>query len=1042
MAKISYRLRSAILALCYCVTPFKAAMAEEADTYLGPKVPAPEAIKAFEKYWQEFDRYDQKSFKSSISEYNKDAAALEQKSQEALKQSLTEQHQYLSEAAAKYRKFILEHPENENLPWVYLNITQILQQLAMIEDQQGGKNANTFREDGLAYLDSLHKQFPEFAAKEESLYLQGLLLSGTGRTEAALRVWSKLTQVAKRSIYSLHASLAVGDEAFQREKLDEAREAYERALAVARKLPENQREYEALRVQYRLAWVEYRDGSLTKAVNYAIQVLTPGRLSHSRQRLEKMQADAVDILADALYENDQVAFSKTTLKRTELTIFGGAVALRLMDNYLAAGGVAKAQEIGELAKDRFAVTKQAPQILERLAKVYQDRQMPEKRLDALERLALLLPEQSLWRTRYRDDFTATKAMEEKAAWAALTCANEYYEKGLQTGSVPAYAQAASFYKLIVQFQPHNDQANDLRLKIAHSSYFSDKLADAEEQYQYLRDNQKLNDAQTKVVAYQLVMTREREWRGVLAQAIQEKKDLTQDATVIDRLRKLESSVEEYAAKYPNSGEIGSSRTVDLLLVAAAANRDMENYVQAQKYWDRALASEPTPPQRAIAIRGIVLAAVKSQNNALIIDTTRKFIELEKTHPNDSTLSQELKGVLAQGLRRESDQLSQKGEVLAAGLLLLNTCSHVQNMPDWETLYRDGAFYLGIAGQWSQAQKAAQTYIDGDYREHLDDILYLKGRSQEYQMRFEPAAQTYVQLGESYPGYEKTLVSLGRAEKLASADENWALAGKAAVLQAKLQPDNQQKMNALERASQAFAKADQPKKSLEAAQQRQSIAKDDNDKLVAQLALAKAQMDAGLDEQALKTYGQIASRTDNARDDLEPKTYEGLKGESNFYLAEEERSAFEDFDMIERQGDLRGNFAEKLKRFEKMALLYDKSASSSDPEWSARSRFALGEMAEKFALDITAATRSERKDISPGLRGEFDDAQKRLQAIAKKSFGTNLLQANRSPRLYRDNVWVKKSSIKLTGLTGSKADQDIEPIPAAIGDSTIQSWSVE
>mgnify|MGYP005706818923 CR=1 FL=1 len=62
-----------------------------------------------------------------------------------------------------------------------------------------------------------------------------------------------------------------------------------------------------------------------------------------------------------------------------------------------------------------------------------------------------------------------------------------------------------------------------------------------------------------------------------------------------------------------------------MLVAASANRDMMRYERASRYWRRALVSSPNQAQRGIAIRGLVIAAMKDGAAIDVLNTARRFL---------------------------------------------------------------------------------------------------------------------------------------------------------------------------------------------------------------------------------------------------------------------------------------------------------------------------------------------------------------------------------------------------------------------------------
>ncbi len=999
-----------------------------------------QAMRAFRQYWQNFDAYEKKTFADQSDKFQQSWKSLSEQHDKSQKELDASQLALLKETEKRYIDILAEHGNTNQSPYVYLNVIHVKIRLADHYAVKDESLAQETRDAAITLFEQFAEKHTDFANRDEALYLQAYLLGQLGRQDQANRIWAKLAKQTKNTMYGVHAALAVGDVHFRQDEAKEALSFYQKALRVLNNVDIPQKDYEKLRIQYRVAWAAYRAADLKTATETALQILTPGRQNLNLSERQKMDEDAIDLLANALYENDNIQQTLVVLKRKELIYAGPSVALRIMRRYSSVDAREKMIAVGKTAAETYPTNRETPLVLSALADAYGD-ERDEPRLAALEKLALMLPPKSLWRTRHHEDFAAIKTMEETSLPAAEKTADFYYQKGLATGNVPSYIAASSFYDLLLQHDPTGAKANEQRMRIAHCYFFADKLELAETHYRQLMTDQKLNEDMLRMSSYQLALTREKRWRYVFSQTVSAGKDPSQDGITVERLRFLEESVEEYANRFPKGNEDESARTVDLLLIAAAANRDHESYSQASRFWERALVSQPTRTQRAIAIRGLVLSTVKTGKPADVVAITGRFLSNEATNDWEPGLSSELKAILAKGLVDESERLNQLGDVEGAANILVENTERFKDLPDWDRLNRDGAYLLAIAGNWSRAEKTAQNYLEAKRSAVAGDMAYLLARSSEYQLRFGEAAQRYLSMGTKNPSHPKAQLSLERAEKLSDAENNWLNAAKAAQLQAERTDKSELKVAAYARAVDYYERAKRPDLAQAMAKDRMHHSRELAQRLDSELLLARAQFASGNEKGALQLFAEIGRRAEDGKDKLSQDDYSRIAGETSFQVGEEKREAFEDYSLAERRGKMDEKLLTKMKMFESMSQLYDKATKSLDPEWSARSRYTLGEAAEKFANEITAIARQEQWDMSFQQRKEWEQTANTLQAIAKKSHSTNVLNANVADKRLRDNVWVKKSNLKLTGLTGTSTSTSSEPLPPATGQYLPNQWSL-
>ena len=1005
----------------------------EQDMLLG-EFPSPRALEAYRNFWQSFDQYESSVISRGKSRYNSAWEYLKRDS--AVKQNLHRENQleYLRRAASRYQQHLEEHEGAGNSPHVYLNLAWVLNQIGSIEKATDGGGA-AIKEEAIGVLTEMARKFPEFSRKDKSLYLKAIVLADLGQTQRAMGVWKKLATATTGTIYVVHANTAVGDFYFNKEENKKALQYYKRALQLVPGIPEKSRiDYEKIRVQYRVAWAAYRVANLQLAINTGINLLTPGRQGRKLKKQQKIEKDAVELIGDALFENGDIFYTRQTLKRKILLRFAPAIGLRILRNYLDAKVQDDLLDLAGFLTRKFPTAREAPLILSIQAKVLDESGRKEQAVYVSEKLALFLPAQSLWRARHGSNFQAMQEMEELARGAAVRAAAWYYERGMATGNVSAFRSSASWFDILINDRPNGPEAMDWRLKRAHSYYFSGKLKVADHLYSTLKKDFKVGTPTLKIAAYQHVLTREKRWRKAYSKLVAKGQNPGKDPGVIEKLRHLEASIEDFANRFPPSHKDGEiDRSVDLLLVGAAANRDLEKFANATRYWERVLVSNPTPGQRAIAIRGIVLAKIRGGNHAEVITAVKHYLRLEDWKKLGISLGNELRGILSKATIRYGGQLNDEGKVRQAGEMMTETAREFRRLPDFDLIFRDGAYLLAIGGAWTEARMAAAEYLDGGYTRKRADMTYLLARSLEYQIRFANSAHAYLEMGTLYPKHSRAPASLKRAEKLAAAEGDFDTAAKAATLIGKRAKQRRKRLAAYSRAARYYQKGNDHQNALKMARLRRKASKSGVEKMESDLLVARSLYATEQIDKAMAMWKKLATRSRKFRERMDEASFGEISGESHFRLAEEDRARFEDFGILEREGGVLNNVNQKFAFFNDMSRNYEKAIAAKHKDWTPRARFMVAEGADRLADELAGIPGKVDTPLPDKTRERLESMVVRLRKIARKHHGRNLIARSKDPAKYKGNTWIRKSSIKMNNVQNPDAPRRFEDeLPPAVG----------
>ena len=269
-----------------------------------------------------------------------------------------------------------------------------------------------------------------------------------------------------------------------------------------------------------------------------------------------------------------------------------------------------------------------------------------------------------------------------------------------------------------------------------------------------------------------------------------------------------------------------------------------------------------------------------------------------------------------------------------------------------------------------------------------------------------------------------------------------MAAQAAAAYAAASKDRGEQISHYRDAVEYAQKTDNPDIALDYARKLADVSVDRQDKLVAEMIGAKISYKAGNQTVALETYKKVAHDAKQRENIMDQAIFADLYGESNFLLGEESRAQFEDFVIKDRGGSLTENLKQKLKYLDNLTRFYSESAKSGHPIWQPQSNYMIGVTTEALADEVAAL----QFDTSLAMNGADQDKMKakadRLRKIAQNYFGKNLQLRNRNPVVFHDNVWIKRSNLKLFGKSDLPQKNELSTIlPDEIGNNLISQWSI-
>jgi tetratricopeptide (TPR) repeat protein len=628
-------------------------------------------------------------------------------------------------------------------------------------------------------------------------------------------------------------------------------------------------------------------------------------------------------------------------------------------------------------------------------------------------------------------------MEDIARSANELVASEYYQQGLDTGNPRKFTLAANYYAILLVDSPSSDNALKWRLQIANAKYFAGNLGEAERGYSELIAGLKTPEEILLTAHYQRVLTLEKIWRTEFESAVQKSQDISKNQRILSNLSNLEDAVEEHATRFP-----AQSRSIDLLIVAASANRDQDRFTQAGRFWQRVLISNPSPGQRSIAVRGLIFNKIRAGKPAEIIESATNFLKFEQADSMTGGLRQELLGVLATAANDESTRLVKRGQSDEAGTILLQAVSDFDDLPHREKFWRDGAYFLAISGNWARAQASAENFLTENFREFSGDMKYLLARAHEYQLRFSQSVKSYIDLAEADPTHPRAVTSLERAEKLALADNNFFMAGRAAQDLASHLKETPDRLAKLDAAIDYYMQGSAFAKARQTAEARLKNSHSVVEKLKSELALGRIRYQSGDVQVAIDDLDTLSKQIDRAKPEL-GNSYRRLASETNMILGEHALKLFQNTKLNGLKSNAAAQVDRKSRIFTDLTERLDKVARLEVADFSPKARFLVAQSATIFADEISSIPSRNGEPATLRNQTRFNQNVNHLRDLAQKYHGSNILAKQRSPQSFIRNEWIGKSAIALSNMSSSERSTrsvNIDQLSTASSSDLPQQWS--
>lgn len=992
----------------------------------------PASANALKEYWDAYQAYSKKRSVKRLSVYSGNLQKFTEAEAKAERIRLRQEAELLENAIANYEEQLKLVAPGDPRADAMLNQSIAMNRLASIFDSLD-KDSVFVRKSAISLLEEVVKQYPDYSEVDKARYYLAVNLELADKEIEAKKIWNELAKSENSNIYVTHANVIIADHYFDLDRYEHSISFLNRGL---NKLNEsNTKRFDPLifEIRYRLAWSNYRAGHLEESILNCIEILKPGSAIKTESARNNIKNDAVTLIANSLYEIRDPARIRSFLTKPDLSIAMPEILLKLTEKFQSIEDHTAANIVASNMPINMATSPFYPDILNARGKSLGALGMQSERMDVYEEIAILLPRTSLWRSRNSHDHATVSRMEQLGRDAAISAASWHLNQGFETRSLENFRKAEQLYTMLESSFPGDEELIRWQVNRAYAELNQEKLEMAATTLAKLRSNLSLKGDDLKKVSYQQVIVAERIWRKAFALALDGGATPGTDRESVAKLAQFDKEVAAYASKYP-----GRSESIDMQLSLAGAWRDHGNSTRSAAIWKQVLLNNPQKHQRVTALRGIVYAPISERNNEQAIATITRFLKLEDWKTLGQPIKKEFEKTLSYVVSRRYEDLSKDARFDESSDLLLSIGKNFSTVPNSDRFYRDGAYQQAMAGRWTAAEDSARTYLTGANSKFRGDMLYLQARSQEYQLKFNEAAKSYLQLAKTQPGHSKASSSLAKALDLSKANNDFAVQTEAVLLAVNREKVAQKRYELLLVGAGLYLQQGNSAEAWKLATKAKSTSKNTPERLNAELLEARILIENQQIDSGIEKLGDIRKEADIERSNMGREEWADIVSKASLMKAAEEEKKFSATAISSSDQEVNRTLSLKTEIFENLTNIYEEVIAAKSSEHVSEARYRLAAVAEVLSKDISSVLFNNEAKMAYRDQERLKSQAKRLANIASSLHSENALVGTREPAMIGRSAWVRKSWLKVNG--GVQSEQS-PSIPASARAELPYQWSL-
>lgn len=819
----------------------------------------------------------------------------------------------------------------------------------------------------------LIKDFPSYKLNDASYYLLGYCEEKQERFESARSAYEQLIAAYPKSKFTIEAWVRLGEYYFDAydvpDALTKAADAYEHAIAD----PTHPLYDKAL---YKLGWVYYRmdrfDDSVARFFALADFYQAEAKKKGDDEVGGDLRAEALQYTAISFVDEKWGSLAKAQEMFAKLggRAYEGEVYRRMADVYFDQTKHPEAIEAYRLVLQKDPLTKDAPQIQQRIVQAFERDRKLEEAFAESSKLANMFVPGTPWHERWKRDPDVVLAAGDLAEKSLYSTAIYHHQQALVYKqeqkfelAKAAFETAAKAYQSYLGRFPRSKNAYEMEFYWAECLYNSFQFADAAKHYAAVRDSSQdvkyLNDAAySAVLAWQKQLDLEIRNGTTPALKVIISKDRPEgDVPKPIALTSTEQQYVDNSDKFLVRVKAGDEKAPGIAYRAAEIFYTHNQFDEARKRFETIIASFPKSEVARYAVNLIVESYLIDKNYAKVEEVAARLSENKDVIDPKSELFSQLKKFELGGKFKLAEELMAKGEYDAAAKKYIEL---VQAEPKHEfadkALNNAAVCYENVQRFDSALRLYERIFSEYPTSALADSALFRVAYNAFRSYDYEKAIEKYQKLVKDYPQSKERESALYNTARLLESLQRYNEAAAAYLRFADAYPKSEEAPKAQFLAAVVYEKTQDWTKQIGALNEFvQKFSKDSKQtELVveARKKVGDAYDKLNKDKEAIKAWESAADEFDkrNLKAENSPIAAEAA-AYSRFQLAE---VVFRDFDRLKIAGAgkaLENSLKNKKESVKKVNAAYDLVVKYKRVEWTLAAFYRKGHALERFAQAV-------------------------------------------------------------------------------------------
>lgn len=890
----------------------------------------------------------------------------------------------------------------------------------------------------IALYSRLISQFPDYRLLDAAYYLQGYCQEKMEKFEPARDAYLALIAKFPKSKFTIEAWVRIGEYYFdadptqEKDPLDKAADAYAHATQdKAHPLYD--------KALYKLGWVYYRQDKFDQGVD-AFLALIDFYQDEAKKKKEDvvggdLRNEAIQYTAVSLVDEKwgSLAKAQELFAKRGGRPYEAEVYRRMGDIYFDQTKHPEAIEAYRLVLQKDPLTKDAPQIQQKIVQAYERDRKLEEAFGESSKLGTMFAVGTPWHEKWKHDpdvITAAAELAEKSLYSTAIYHHQqalaYKQEGKYDQAKGAFETAAKAYDAYLKKFPRSKNAYEMEFYLAECLYNSLQFKEAIVHYAAVRDSSQdvkyqQEAAFSAVLAGQKALELDAAGAGCPTLPVVLSKDWPENkkptpVPLCDTEKLLIQSSDLYVSKVKQPDE----KSPGIAYKAAEIFYKHQMFDEARKRFDAIIAGYPSSDVAQYAVNLEIETYLIEKNNAKVEEMGEKLLALKVNgksvvDPN-SELAKSLTKYKLGGRFKGAEELMAKGEYdLAAQKYLALVAEAPQHEFADKALNNAAVCYENMRRYDSALRLYERIFKEYPKSKLADAALFRVGLDAEQSYDFDKAVDTYQKLVKDYPQSANRENALFNTARLLNAEQRYNEAAAAYLRYADVYPKSDEAPKNIYRAALIYEKQGDNAKEIQAL--KEFIARFGNDKnqveliVEAKKRIADDLQKLGKETEAKKAYADAADEFD--RRHLKPET-EPIAAEaaafSRFQLAEYD---FKEYDKIKIGGSgkaLENSLKAKKEAAKKVQAVYDKVIPYKRAEWTLAAFFRKGYSLERLSVTVQETpVPPEVKRFGEEAVAAYQDllsqATVALEDQAVKFYEETLAEAKKQ---HIANEWTKKT----------------------------------